>query len=730
MPILGKIDDVSHAPRRHLVRDNGPVTNVNYPLDPDDVLISKTDTHSHITYANGRFIDVSGFDFKELLGSPHNIVRHPDMPEVVFKDMWDTLKSGRFWSGLVKNRRKNGDHYWVRANVVPLSEGGAVKGYASIRVKPNDDEVRMAEEVYRDIRQGKGRYMVWRGMWYRRGLFSRLRRINFHSVGTRIGGISILTLVMLGITGLGGGYLIHQQAADVERLQLRSQAYSLERHLLQNERAMDAAVEAESRYEARTAAESLAENTRELEIAWGALQEALDAYDVLYSDELEEQLDNVINVVTAAVHTHLQDGRFEEARSVFEGFENQQSPRLNSELEALHAGLAEWSSQQKIDMPIEERKLALAFGLIALLGGLLVAVLGWRMARYIRVSLFKANDFALQVAAGNLKSNMPETGRDEVGQTLHSLNFMRKSLSFLIGEVNQRVRVVRPSVNELTESNLSMSSRIEQQASAVQETAASTEEISSTVSQSAENSKLASKASVGNVKEVDDASRIMHSLGESMGDITQQAENMASIVGTIDSIAFQTNILALNASVEAARAGEHGRGFAVVAQEVRKLASQSADAAKKVQDLIQSARDGISNGEKHATDAEHAMERIRLASQRVNDLMGEISAATTEQNEGIGQISQAISEIDQSTQESSVAMHTYNASTESLRQEILALSHSAQAFLSEADAANVANEHPLMKETLSEPAIDEHKGSKSRKNYRVTPVVEDQWESF
>lgn len=527
------------------MRNNGPVTNKNFPLSADDVLISKTDTESYITYANQRFIEISGFSYEDLLHSPHNLVRHPDMPPIVFKDMWDTLKSGKSWSGLVKNRRKNGDHYWVRANVVPLRDGSVITGFASIRAKPEEGEVAMAEKVYRDIREGGGNYVVHRGMWYPSGILGRIKRWNPYSIGARL--------------GLQGG---------------------------------------------------------------------------------------LVAVLVAIISV-----------STFSSVDGQT---------------------------------ALLMEIAAILCGSTAIALSWRLGRYLKKALTDANDFTLQVAAGNLKADMPAGGRDEVGQMLRSLGFMRKSLGFLIGEVNERVGVVRPSVNELFDNNSAMAARIEQQASAIQETAASTEQLSATVSQNAQHARQASETSAGNMQEVDAANQVMEPLGQSMQDITAQAENMASIVGTIDSIAFQTNILALNASVEAARAGEHGRGFAVVAQEVRKLASQSADAAQQVQQLIEKARAGIGQGEKHTTKAQEAMGRIRQTSQQVTQLVEEISGATAEQDNGIRQISVAITEIDKAVQESSAAMQSYNASTESLRHEVFSLSHSAQAFLSEQEITQAA----------------------------------------
>ncbi|MDZ5649170.1 methyl-accepting chemotaxis protein [Nitrospirillum sp. BR 11828] len=138
------------------MRDTGPVTNREVELRDGELLVSRTDPSGRITYANRAFIRVSGYSHEELIGAPHNLVRHPDMPKAAFADLWATIRAGRPWDGLVKNRTKTGDHYWVRANVTPIVEDGAVTGFISIRSKPTRDEVRAAEALYAGLRSGRG----------------------------------------------------------------------------------------------------------------------------------------------------------------------------------------------------------------------------------------------------------------------------------------------------------------------------------------------------------------------------------------------------------------------------------------------------------------------------------------------------------------------------------------------------------------------------------------------
>ncbi|MFP5410828.1 MAG: methyl-accepting chemotaxis protein [Gammaproteobacteria bacterium] len=136
------------------MRTNLPVTNVEYVLKDHETVVSKTDLHGNITYVNQDFINISGFSEEELLGAPQNIVRHPDMPVEAFADFWQTLKAGKAWTGLVKNRCKNGDHYWVEANAAPLIENGKMVGYTSVRTRPAREAVQAAEAAYRAIKAG------------------------------------------------------------------------------------------------------------------------------------------------------------------------------------------------------------------------------------------------------------------------------------------------------------------------------------------------------------------------------------------------------------------------------------------------------------------------------------------------------------------------------------------------------------------------------------------------
>jgi len=152
------------------MRQNLPVTQREYDFPADATLMSSTDTQSRITYANEAFIRLSGFERDELLGQPHNMVRHPDMPVEAFADMWASLKAGMSWTALVKNRRKDGDHYWVRANATPVVRRGQVVGYMSVRTKPSREEIAEAESLYKAFREQRAGTMAFhRGLMVHKG---------------------------------------------------------------------------------------------------------------------------------------------------------------------------------------------------------------------------------------------------------------------------------------------------------------------------------------------------------------------------------------------------------------------------------------------------------------------------------------------------------------------------------------------------------------------------------
>ena len=183
------------------MRSNMPVSNVEYVLKDTETVVSKTDLRGIITYVNQDFVNISGFSEQELLEAPHNIVRHPDMPVEAFADLWRTIKSGKPWTGLVKNRCKNGDYYWVEANVSPIIENRKVVGYASVRTKPSREQIQAADGAYRAIKAGGKGLEIREGNAVRPSFTQRLGVFKTYSLKAMLAMASISMAIMF--VGMG-----------------------------------------------------------------------------------------------------------------------------------------------------------------------------------------------------------------------------------------------------------------------------------------------------------------------------------------------------------------------------------------------------------------------------------------------------------------------------------------------------------------------------------------------
>ncbi|WP_375310170.1 methyl-accepting chemotaxis protein [Bradyrhizobium sp. A5] len=186
------------------MRKNLPVTATEYPVSGETLIVSRTDLKGKLAYFNEDFIAAAGFTSEELMGQPHNIVRHPDMPPEAFQNLWDTLKAGKPWLGAVKNRRKNGDYYWVLATASPIRENGQVTGYTSIRTGLPADQRKLAEQVYAAIREKKPHgYRIDAGIIRRRSMLDRFSVFTRTLKARLVTMIAVQALFMLAL-GVGG----------------------------------------------------------------------------------------------------------------------------------------------------------------------------------------------------------------------------------------------------------------------------------------------------------------------------------------------------------------------------------------------------------------------------------------------------------------------------------------------------------------------------------------------
>ncbi|SEF30493.1 methyl-accepting chemotaxis protein [Variovorax sp. NFACC27] len=314
-----------------------------------------------------------------------------------------------------------------------------------------------------------------------------------------------------------------------------------------------------------------------------------------------------------------------------------------------------------------QRTLLLALSIFAVLAA---AALGVFIARRLFLALgdepAKLSVAAHNVAEGDL-SEIDGAHEAPEGSVLASMATMQRQLVGLIGQVRSSADSIAMASAEIAHGNNDLSRRTESQASSLEETAASMEELNSTVRRNADNAteanRLADSASTVAMR----GGEVVVQVVETMKSINDSSRRIADIIGVIDGIAFQTNILALNAAVEAARAGERGRGFAVVASEVRSLASRSADAAKEIKALISASVDRVETGSVLVDRAGVTMSEVVDSIRRVADIVGEISTASSEQSVGVAQVSEAVMQLDQATQQNAALVQESAAAAGSMK---------------------------------------------------------------
>jgi aerotaxis receptor len=469
---------------------NQPVTQKENNYPDSQVLVSTTDIKGIITYCNKAFIQVSGFSQDELMGANHNIVRHPDMPPAAFKNLWDTVKRGKSWRGIVKNRCKNGDHYWVDAYVTPVYDGQQLMGYQSVRVKPTRNQVHSAELLYESIRKRQ---------------LSEIPQPWLQAPGYRI--------------ILGSAFFI---------------------------------------------------------IGCGAL------------------LAGLFGQIWIGVITLL-----------------------------LSIGLGWWFIHLFFN-PMQHIILA-----------------------------------AKKIAGGDLTYPIIIHKTNEISEILQAVKIVQARLSTVVGHLQESCDELVDATKSVATASDSAYQLMNRQHQDTEMISTSMQEMALTIAEVARNANEAAdaahqankKVAVGrqfattSAKTIQTLSDYVIKAEQAIEYLGSEADNIGVIVDVIDSIADQTNLLALNAAIEAARAGEQGRGFAVVADEVRALAVRTQESTKEVRGMIQRLQEGSkqsvdimvtgrAQAEKSVqavTDTDQSLGDITEAVMLINDMNAQIATAAEQQ---------------------------------------------------------------------------------------------------
>jgi PAS domain S-box-containing protein len=666
------------------MRTNLPVTNIEYPIGDQTLIVSKTDTKGKLTYFNDQFVQAAGFTEAELMGQPHNIIRHPDMPPEAFENLWTTLKAGKPWAGAVKNRRKNGDFYWVLASATPIWENGQVTGYMSIRTKLPADQRREAEQVYSLLRAKKAHdYRIEAGVIRRRSVFdhvavfTRTLKARLTTLAATLG----LFMLTIGLTGILATRESNTRMKSIyeDRAVPLAQLFEINDRMKDNTIAQyDAAANGRAGKPVGDIAGRIAGNIETISKVWTEYMATyLTPEEKGVADSFAPKRKLYVENAIKPALALLADRKYDEADALLAGKAGELFAAAKQDLDKL---VAIQIKEAKAEYDAAERQytMIVGFGIGLLLTGLLLA--GWLGLQTIRAvgrPIEQLNGLMAKIAQGEFNSRVAVERDDEIGIALRNVQAMQAKLGFDREEqkdTEKRIAVQRKldmqklandfegAVGEIVETVSSASGELENFAGTLTATAERAQEITTAVAAASEeastNVQSVASATEEMASSVNEISRQVQESARMAGEAVEQARTtndrvselskaaarIGDVVELINTIAGQTNLLALNATIEAARAGEAGRGFAVVASEVKALAEQTAKATGEIGQQI--------TGIQAATqDSVNSIKEISGTIEKLSEISSTIAAAVEEQGAATQEISRNVQQAAQGTQQ-------------------------------------------------------------------------------
>jgi len=667
------------------MRVNEPVTGREIDFPENEMIVSRTDLGGRITFVNDTFTKVSGYSEDELLGAPHNLVRHPDMPKEAFADLWSTIKAGLPWEGVVKNRCKNGDHYWVHANVTPQLENGEMIGYVSIRSRPSRAQIEQSEALYKRIREGTiGKLRIDKGELVNTSLIGKMRRA-FSSVNARLNSIFAVLLAIILVIGAGSligmrlstgavettyqdGAVLITQISNLNDI-VRDDGFNL--GVLQSELASGLPIE-----------KRLSMLRKNAEKAQPQLDQVKASLKTEEEKELAAKFDSAhASFASEIVEPAIAAAERGDKPSLLAIIATKMPRAYNAvrlagkeliSIELRNAGTIYEDTAANFSF------LAKAVPAILAVSLLLVVLSGVFLRQTIRGPLTRLQAYFSRISMGDFTFNIPAEPLREFTANIGMLRAMKAKLAYaILAQVEQDrkahtdrrqalqdmadtvereigVAVERIATNtgamtsdaegmaasavRVSGSSQGVAAAADQALANVQAVASATEQLASSIAEISSQLAHAGTITAEAVTEGNKAQDIIRLLSEEVGRIGE-------IAALINDIASQTNLLALNATIEAARAGEAGKGFAVVANEVKNLANQTARSTGEISQQIGKIKALTEDAVVAVSSTGATIIRVEEIASSITDAMGQQSSATQEISQNVVETSAAAREV-------------------------------------------------------------------------------------
>ncbi len=700
-----------------------------YLLPADTVILSTANLQGDIVSCNKGFIEASGYTEAEIIGKPHSVLRHPDMPKQAFKDLWDTIQEGRPWFGLVKNKRKNGDYYWVAANASPIYTNNQISGYVSVRYPATAEQKALGERLYAEIRNGQTK-MPWTpkpqfDRWTLAGICAATIGLIMPYVTQNLA--ADIAATMLAAAGLGTiiwrtmslsrpneqqSKALNDLANGLFRTPIPgNDAWTNALNLIRTRIGQNASDTFDAARESAVLTTAMNAASTNLMVADAnftiiSINQSLAHMFKTNEQRLQQELpqfkaDSVVGSSMDSFHQNPahQRAMVEQLTSTWSGLLKLKKAQMVLALSVtpiISNGhrlgyVVEWMDQtseslvrhslnniiaeagagvitNRIDTSnLADFYLTTGKGINQLLAGL---------QDFMAKTIFNIGEIAFNRLNGQLDGDY----QGSYAMTQTAINTALRNLNEMVGQVQFAAKSVNNAMQELAHGMDSFSGQIQTQAAAIEQTSAASTQLLSSVDENLSTIESANKITQQVTQQVVLGAQVMDKTLEAMQAVEASGNKIADIVNIIDSIAFQTNLLALNAAVEAARAGEHGRGFAVVASEVRSLAGKSAEAAKGIKTLIETSVQQITIGSSRAKEASKALTDIKTAIEDVSAIINQVTNASKEQQQAISQVSHAMSDMDGVSQQSAALVEEISASTENVAQNMSALNQLISSF--------------------------------------------------